>query len=162
MSDLTQERLKELLDYDPETGVFRWRVRRPHAAVGQRGGHIMALGYRSLRVFNQQYYAHRLAWFWMTGSWPDSQIDHRDGVRDNNAWSNLREATTQEQAQNLARSKRNTSGYRGVCFDKARGTWIARLGFQHLGRYSSAEEAYGAYLRAKPKLHPFQPIPRDA
>jgi hypothetical protein len=108
------------------------------------------------------YYAHRLAWLYMTGEWPTS-VDHIDGDKANNAWSNLRHAEPKEQNQNMAMRSDNTTGFKGV-FRTHTGKFAAQIhkdGKCHcLGSYVSPDEAYSAYLAAKARLHTFNPIPR--
>jgi hypothetical protein len=142
---ITQAELKELLHYDPETGIFRWRVStaprvKPWDVAGSPShGYIliMAKGVRSP--------AHRIAWFYMTGEWPKHQIDHIDGVRSNNVWSNLRSATLKQNLENLSLAKNNTSGFRGVSWDKKEKKWRAYITHNkkriHLGYFNTAEEA---------------------
>jgi hypothetical protein len=167
MPELTQERLRELLDYDPETGVFVWKVYR---ARGARAGDTAGTSksnklYLRIGIDRINYYAHRLAWFWVTGVFPKYEIDHKDGDGFNNRFSNLREATHGENGQNLRLSRRNKSGYRGVYFCNSKGSWASRIVVNYvtidLGQHSTPEKAYAAYLKAKASLHPFQPIPRS-
>lgn len=89
---LTAERARELLDYDPRTGEFRWKVWNGGGgkAVGDTAGTMTDPGYIKIRIEGQGYFAHRLAWLWMTGSWPERFIIHRDNDKANNAWANLR------------------------------------------------------------------------
>ena len=102
----------------------------------------------------------------MTGVWPVKEIDHINGNPSDNRWVNLREGTRGEQLQNQKLGKRNTSGLMGVSPDKLRGKWCAciQVGGRryHLGRFSASEAAHAAYLEAKARLHPFQPVPRAA
>ena len=97
---ITAERLRELLHYDAETGVFRWKVRPYRTSIqsGTVAGMIYA-GYRRIRVDGQMYQAHRLAWFYIHGHWPVNLIDHKNTIRDDNRLSNLREATRAENVQ---------------------------------------------------------------
>jgi len=112
-SPLTHEQLKELLSYDPATGVFVWKTRRNQLSdIGQRAGTIHVRGYRVIRIDESGYQAGRLAWFYMTGQWPKSEIDHKNRIRDDDRFSNLREATSQQNALN--RSRRNATGIPNV------------------------------------------------
>jgi hypothetical protein len=91
---VTQTRLKELLEYDPETGIFRWRIKPSNRVrVGQIAGNLDTYGNRQIRIDNKSYLAHRLAVLYVTGSWPTEDIGHRDLDNDNNAWGNLWQAT---------------------------------------------------------------------
>lgn len=152
----TQARLHKLLSYDAETGVFVW-------LSGKRAGRVAGCkakdGYTIIRVDGQNLYAHRLAWVHATGSWPDAFIDHRDGVRWNNALSNLRPATSIENAQNRPANRNNKSGLLGV--STLGGKYVAQI--QVAGRHfllgvrKDPIEAHNLYLAAKARLHPFQP-----
>jgi hypothetical protein len=138
--ELTQARLKELLHYDPETGVFtrkfRWGESRD---IGSVIGYKTDRGYVEIVLDSTKYRAHRLAWFYVHGVWPSAEIDHRDTDRANNRLTNLREATGFENHQNERRARKNNkSGYLGVC-------WLSTA-------------AHAAYLAAKVKHHPFQTL----
>src|SRR2546423_1548703 len=112
---LTAERLLELLVYDLESGVFRWRVStNRRITVGNVAGWIDVVGYWRIRIDGHWYYAHRLAWFYTSGKWPPTQIDHMDGDKQNNRLSNLRLASsTQNHANSYGYS---ASGFKGVQF----------------------------------------------
>lgn len=111
---LTQTRLKELLSYDPETGIFTWvktvSNRAPAGKTAGADGH----GYRDIRLYGRLYKAHRLAWLYMTGDWPLDQIDHINGTRSDNRWVNLRAATLTENNRNIGTQVNSTTGYKGV------------------------------------------------
>lgn len=150
---LTQEELKEQLHYDPETGVFTWLVSNSNRVkIGQVSGRLHSQGYVKIKINNKEYGAHRLAWLYMAGSFPDKSIDHRDCIRNNNKWLNLREATIQENSFNSARKARNTSGYTGVTWNKSLNTWTAYCSIngkqKYLGRFNTAEEASEVYQQA--------------
>jgi hypothetical protein len=151
---LTQERLKELLRYDPLTGVFLWRVNRGPARAGKRAGCVAPAGYRAIRPDGKMYLEHRLAWLYMTGSWPDNEVDHRDLDKSNNAWSNLRPATS---SQNKANRKAQGKYPKGVTFHRPSGLFRAeaqRNGSRfYLGYFRTAELAHAAYCAAAPKIH---------
>ncbi len=162
---LTAERLRELIHYDADTGVFTRRVKlcnRVH--VGDVAGSIMKNGYWRLRVDVNQYRLHRLAWLYVYGTWPTKFIDHIDGDPSNNRITNLREATNAENMQNVRRAqiKNKSTGLLGVTFDKSRGKFSANITIngktRKLGRYSTAQEAHQAYLTAKRELHPFSTL----
>lgn len=150
---LTQERLKELLNYDPLTGIFTWKVRQGGTAnPGEPAGSLQPHGYIRLTVEGVQYYAHRLAWFYMTGRWPVDEIDHANGNRAENFFANLREA---DRFQNLGNTKRrsdNTSGHKGVTWNKECRKWAAQIGirgeYRSLGLFPTFEEARDAYRLA--------------
>lgn len=148
-NDLTQDRLKELLRYNPETGAFTWLV-CPGRRV--RAGDIAGStnnGYRVIQVRGRSYKAHRLAWLYVHGVWPPAEVDHRHGVRSDNRISGLRLATRQENGRNLKRLRSNTTGFTGVHWRKDRQCWQARIGvggrYLSLGYFDSPEAASAAY-----------------
>lgn len=148
---ITQQELHQLLHYDPETGHMTWLQSRGRIAKGQRSGSIRGEGYRQVMIDGVAHQEHRLAWLWMTGEWPDGQIDHKDRVRSNNCWSNLRVATHAENQQNVGMRGDNTSGFRGV--SKHRGKWqahITRGGRRvRIGGFDTAAEANQAAISAR-------------
>jgi hypothetical protein len=159
---LTQERLKELLTYDPETGVFVW-VTRPSKSikVGDVAGSFRPDGYRQIQIDGAQFRAHRLAWLYMTGTFPPDQIDHIDRNPTNNQFTNLRAVTGSENQHNSGKPKDNTSGYRGVSYDKRDKKWRASIRLnnvlKNLGYFPTPEEASVAYLAAQRIYHPTCP-----
>lgn len=161
--DLTADRVREILDYGPQSGEFRWRERADATRAwntryaGKIAGTINTLGYRQINIGGRIYYAHRLAWLVSTGAWPENEIDHRDENRANNRLENLRDATHSENAHNRRAYANNTSGFKGVSWDKARSQWAAVIqkdGRQTtIGRFATAEEAYAAYCAAAAAMH---------
>lgn len=146
--------LLALLAYDPDTGHFTWKSARGGSAKpGTIAGAIDGNGYRNIRVLRKLYKAHRLAWFYVHGKWPDKDIDHADGNKENNAIENLREAS---EAQNVGNSKvrsDNKSGFKGVYLAAGcKRRWVARItenGRKRvIGRYDAPELAYAAYCEA--------------
>lgn len=153
MADLTAERLRELLDYDPETGVFTWRVRRGSTAQkGTKAGCHCAYGYTVIRIDDRLHRANRLAWLYMVGEWPSEHVDHINRVRDDDRWSNLRLATNAQNCANAARSKNNKSGFKGVYWGRREQKWIAKITpnrkQKQLGCFDRVEDAAEAYKRA--------------
>jgi hypothetical protein len=149
---ITAERLRELLAYDPTSGGFAWRVDRGGLAkAGQIAGSRNGIGYVNIRVDGRDYSAHRLAWLHVTGAWPAGQIDHINGVRDDNRIANLREATNAQNQWNRAHQG-SVSGFKGVKWCKIQRKWRAELRKDgrkiHLGRFATAEEAHAAYCAA--------------
>lgn len=158
---LTREELAELLSYDPATGVFRWRVNR---GGGARAGDVAGTefgGYCWISIKNRKYLAHRLAFLAMTGAWPSQIVDHIDGEGLNNAWSNLREASKSQNAQNQKKARSdNETGLLGV--SPYRGRFRARIMVNgqchHLGTFDSQLVAQAMYLAAKRMLHKYGTI----
>lgn len=155
---LTQEQLKEYLSYNPDTGVFV-RVKaspRGRDRTGEVAGHIEVTGYSAINVLSIKYLAHRLAWLYMTGAWPNDLIDHINGNRADNRFANLREADANINQQNLSSARsHNKIGLLGVSSSKKR--WKAEIRANghrtHLGTYDTPDEAHQAYLSAKKKVH---------
>lgn len=116
--ELTAERLRELLSYDPETGIFRRVATRRQVKSGDIAGSDDGKGYWRIRVNGEKHRAHRLAWLYVNGAWPIDQLDHINGDKLDNRICNLREATNSENQQNRSLPKSNTSGRLGVHFDK--------------------------------------------
>jgi len=158
---LTQDYLKSLLNYDPDTGEFTWLVDRVHAKAGERAGLVKHDGYVRIRINNRAHSAHRLAWLYEYGVFPKNGIDHINGDRADNRISNLRAANQAENMQNLAMYKSNKSGFMGVYFHKRNKKYQATIkayGKQkHLGYFDTAESAFEAYKEAKRALHSFNP-----
>lgn len=149
---ITAARLRELLNYDPATGVF---TRRQGSLSGRKAGSYDH-GYWSISVDCKEYYAHRLAWLYVTGEWPKSKIDHKDCDRGNNRFDNLREASDEVNSQNLrAAQSNNGTGFLGV--SKKRNRFEARIfrdrGLIRLGVFDTPEQAHAAYIAAKRVHH---------
>ena len=146
---ITQQELKELLHYDPETGVFTWiKARRGAAIVGTVAGSIRRNGYIQISVLDKCYSGHRLAFLYMTGGYPIFDTDHIDHNRGNNAWANLRSISRQENCKNRSVDSRNKSGITGVYWNKAASRWRAQIGVDgkdiHLGSFISVIDAANA------------------
>lgn len=150
---MTDEELRALLlatlRYDPETGEVR------RIGTGRRVGTKTSRGYRSIWFRGKRYREHRLIWLMRTGKWPAPFLDHKNRVRDDNRWDNLRIATKAQQSANTKIHATNTSGYRGVHYEAKRETprkWIAQIWLNNhtttLGYFLSAEEASEAYEAA--------------
>lgn len=150
MKALTQAQLREFLHYDPITGVFTWIIApNKRSARGSVAGSVHKLtGYCAIQLCGKRYQAHRLAWFYVTGKWPKTFLDHKDNNRSNNSFSNLREATSQQNCWN--RQYSGKSGLKGVYFDKDK--WRAQItkdgALIHLGRFDDPLEAHEAYCIA--------------
>lgn len=159
-SNLTAQRLREVLHYNPDTGVFvRIAYSRSRAKVGDVAGGFDHDGYRKISVLGKKYLEHRLAWLYVHGAWPADQIDHIDGDRGNNAIRNLRESSHGLNHQNLRKPHADSrSDLLGVSYDASKGKWRAQLHVNGrnrlIGRFDSAQEAHAAYLTAKRKAHP--------
>lgn len=162
---LTQQSLKEVLHYDPRTGAFVWVSAsgrgQPRKRVGQRAEKAKGDGYLRISIDGVRYLAHRLAWLYMTGVWPQAMVDHKNGVKTDNRWRNLREANHSTNGQNVHRAK-GTNPLPGAYWRPKRGRWEAQLRIngvhRHLGYFSTAKKAHAAYVKAKREHHPFNTL----
>jgi hypothetical protein len=150
---LTAERLREVLDYDPATGEFRWKVATSNGVrVGQVAGTTNNHGHTTILVDKVRYYAHRLVWLYVNGKFPDLDIDHIDRNPANNRLANLREATDSQNQGNSRRPRHNKSGFKGVHWNSSKKKWCAgiNIGDRHvkLGAFATPEEAHAAYVFA--------------
>lgn len=158
---LTRERLLEVLDYDRESGVFRWKRRLSNrAAAGAVAGSPHSLErYIIIGIDGRLYRAHRLAWLWCFGVWPGPQVDHVDGDRQNNRIANLRACTGHTNLQNLRHGHADGSGggLLGVSWREHAKKWVATIYVdgrsRHLGYRDTAEQAHALYVEAKRRLH---------
>lgn len=165
--DLTAERLREVLDYNPETGGFAWR-----AANGRRGKPGLPAGrkagkYVGITVDGKAYLAHRLAWLYVHGCWPPAgYIDHANGDPKDNRIANLREGSNGQNMQNQVRAhSNNRTGLLGVSSHKS-GRFVAGIRrngrYHYLGIYDTPQEAHDRYLQAKREIHEFGMLPAPA
>lgn len=156
--ELTQARLKELLHYDPETGIFTWRVIKSNKISSDLiAGTAHSQGYISIGIDRKHYLAHRLAFLYMQGSWPINDVDHKNGKRNENVWKNLRQSTRTLNLENQRAAHKNNiySGLLGAY--KCRNRWQAKIQTKgqciFIGAFATAMEAHLAYVDAKRKLH---------
>ena len=153
---LTQDELKEWLHYDPITGIFKW-IKSPArcAKVGAVAGSLSGDKYWQIRLLGRNHKAHRLAWLFMTGEYPEMVIDHRDRNRSNNIFTNLRAADFSQNSSNAINNRETATNIRGVCLIKGR--YEARIRhkgvYHYLGSFDTAEIAKAAYEEAAEELH---------
>lgn len=154
---LTAERARELLIYDPETGAFRWRTSRRKASAGAIAGSTDVDGYWQIKIDRRNYRGHRVAWLIMTGAWPPDQVDHENLIPGDNRWANLRLATRSQNQANRGRPRNNTSGAKGVRWNRRAGKWQARIHVRcrerHLGVFDDIKAAAAAYRKAAAEAH---------
>jgi hypothetical protein len=167
--------LRQILDYNPDTGLLTWKPRTPdmfkcsrrspewacNAWNKKNAGRIASsthsMGYVQIGINGKDFLAHRVSWAIMTGSWPSAMVDHKDLNRKNNAWGNLREATDSDNKANAKGHSDSKSGIKGVHWYKQTQKWqvqIKALGKRyHIGYFKDIEEAKNAYNDAAKKLH---------
>lgn len=160
MSLPTVERLREVLNYDPETGIFTWRQHRKSPMIGQLAGGYRKPGYLFISVDERKVGGHRIAWAMVHGEWADKLIDHKNCNPSDNRIENLRLADKSLNGHNSGPQINNTSGYKCVYWSKQRHKWKAQTvinGAEHyIGLYETKEAAHEAYVAyAKEKLGEF-------
>jgi hypothetical protein len=160
MNNLDSTYLREVLDYNPETGIFTWKKSRYKNRIGTVAGCFSSEKYWRITIDKKEYLAHRLAWIYVHNEHPLHEIDHINGTKDDNRICNLRCATPQENQQNIKKANsKNTSGFAGVHWCKTYKKWVAAIRInkvkKQLGRFDSAQEAYKVYLQHKQIHHPF-------
>ncbi len=156
---LTQSYLKQVLDYEPSTGIWVWKHNSGSATIGKLAGCYNPKGYLVIRIGSFGYEAQLLAWLYMTGVLPTYglHVDHIDTNPANNRWGNLRLATHAQQQWNTGLSSRNTSGVKGVTWSRQMGKWLARVQVNNkrinLGYYETVEQARIATTLARETYH---------
>lgn len=150
--ELSQEYLYSVLNYNCDSGVFTWN--KGKKMKGKIAGYVNPNGYIYICINRIDYLAHRLAWFYVTGTWPIAEIDHKNCTPSDNRFENLREANRSQNAKNV-KPRYNENGYKGVRFNKY--GWSARIGVDgktiHLGTFRTPELAHAAYCEAAKKYH---------
>lgn len=155
---LTQSELKQYLDYNPETGLFTWiKKKAAWQKAGSLAGTVHHEGYVVIGFNYKAYPAHRLAWLFVHGSFPKTELDHINRIRTDNRMSNLREVTTQQNQFNLTKRKKTTSKYIGVSWNTRLQKYVAQIQVNkqkiYLGTYEDEYDAHAAYKIAKLQLH---------
>lgn len=155
---ITQERLKQLFDYNPLTGKFIWKERTgSRVVIGSEAGTNHNMGYIKMSVDGREYLAHRLAWLYVHGVMPLDCIDHINHDRSDNRISNLRQASRYQNQWNVGLQKNNTSGYKGIHYIEKSGRWRANLRYggksRHLGTFETAELACEFLELAREMVH---------
>jgi len=171
---ITADEVNQLLAYNPDTGALTWKARTPdmfedgaHSAEhtcakwngrysGKEAGNVKSSGYRKLSIFNRSFRAPRIIWLLMTGAWPKGEVDHVNLNKDDNSWSNLRQASRAQNNSNKS-ARPSESGIKCVRFQKSSGNWLARISVRgqeiHLGSFDSSEAASRAYAEAAMRFH---------
>lgn len=149
--------LRDILSYDRETGLFTWLVSNTRTQIGDVAGWEDKRGYILIKIKGVSVRAHRLAWFFETGSWPTNEIDHINGLTDDNRFVNLREANRSQNMSNCDIRISNKSGEKGVHWCKTKEKWVAQIGANakrvFLGYFDNKDDASEAYKIAASKLH---------
>lgn len=155
--ELSREELMEFLSYAPDTGEFRW-LKRPsnRTKVGALAGSINGSGYREIELRGKSYQCNRLAVLFMNGHWPVDEVDHKNRIRNDDRWKNLREATKNQNQHNRGHQK-GSSQYKGVYFHKLSGKWGACIQVNgeksHLGLFEREDDAAQVRILTAIELH---------
>jgi hypothetical protein len=153
---IAPETLRQLFTFDPDEGIFRYQKDKVRCKAGSVAGSIHRQGWRSIKINKRCYPAHHLAWLWVHGRWPIHEIDHINGVRDDNRFINLREADAFQQVMNSARPRTNTSGVKNVYFDREMNRYRVHLRHKkksiHIGYFPTLQEAASAAADARNRL----------
>jgi hypothetical protein len=157
-NELTADQVREVLDYNPDTGVLSWRIRCGMRALpGNPAGWCATRGYIAVKLNGRAHMAHRLIWLIQTGRWPDQQVDHIDGDTSNNRWPNLRLAQCHQNQANARLRRDNKSGVKGVSWNEKRARWRAVV--RHQGKqvldkfFVTKEEAKACAREARLRFH---------
>jgi hypothetical protein len=155
-AELTQDRLFEVLFYNPRSGLFYWNLRTRTDLNGMVAGKINPNGYRQIKIDQRYYYAHRLAFLYVLGRWPSEQVDHINRLKDDNRWKNLREATPAQNSQNAFKNQVSKSGHRWV-YPTASGAFMVMVkdsGKQvYIGTFTTKKDAAAAAICAIRERH---------
>lgn len=158
---MNQAKLKELLWYDSPTGIFRWRKSaNSQTKPWDIAGSLHNQGYVHMMIAGKRYLAHRLAWLYQTGEWPTKSVDHINGTKNDNRWSNLRDVSHSENLQNQTKPRKgNKFGLLGVVLRAGQITAQIKTNGKivRLGVFPTPEAAHEAYLKAKAIYHPTAP-----
>lgn len=153
---VTIDRLKELLHYDPESGLFHWIKPRQGCPKNKPAGNLDGV-YIRIRIDGNNYRAHRLAWLYCYGTFPSNEIDHINGNKSDNSIKNLREATHQQNMFNKGKTASNKSGFKGAYYIPKLNKWRATCKVNgvkhHIGLFDSPEGAHLAYIEYASNIH---------
>ena len=145
------EYLKSILHYDPITGIWTWLKDNYSVKSGDIAGSFNH-GYCRIQIDEKKYGSHVLAWFYMTGEWPENLVDHINTNTRDNRWINLRKATSKQNQGNSNKRKDNSTGFKGVSFHKASGKFVAQITINekrvYLGIRTTPEEAFELYKQS--------------
>lgn len=157
MSKITQEELMKRLHYNPNTGEFRWRYSvAKRIKPGDLAGRYNTQNYLDIAINQVRYKAHRLAWLYMTGDWPKNEIDHINCDPSDNRWCNLRLCDRYGNTRNVGLRKDNTSGFKGVSWNKKTQQWqshVTKNGQMYSSMHTYYWQAIRATIRKREQLH---------
>lgn len=158
MTVITQERLKQLLNFNPETDEFTRKTTVGSRKAGTKAGTIARNGYVNIVIDRRSYLGHRLAWLWMTGNFPVNEVDHINHARSDNRWVNLRDVPRSVNHENRVNARKGSkTGVLGVRYSPRRHHFFSEIKvdgrYLYLGSFKTLEEARAAYLEAKRKHH---------
>lgn len=152
---LTQERVKELFDYDPETGILTRKITVSNQVAGKQAGYASQEGYRDIGIDRKSYRIHRIIWLYIYGEFPPDQIDHINRIRNDNRLANLRLSSCAKNPLNKGKYRCNSSGHTGVSWHRTQKKWqagIRKNGKQYyLGIFANIEDAIAARKAAERK-----------
>jgi hypothetical protein len=148
---ITQEKLKEMLTYNPDTGIFTWKVKHLKKCIlNKNAGTLKKAGYITISIKKRLYLAHRLAWLYVYGEWPKNHIDHINGVRDDNRIENLRDVTQRQNCQNKQSNRQGKLV--GTIYDKRDSKFYSRISIKNklytITSHETEQQAHEAYLEA--------------
>ena len=152
---LTHDRLLSILSYCKESGNFVWLIRNGRAHPGKIAGSVRKDGYVAILIDRKSYKAHRLAWFYVNGEWPNGRLDHEDNCQSNNRWGNLRPATHSQNMANRKLNANSSTGHKGVSRHGGRyRAYVNKDGHRHyLGWFDTGEAAAAAAGAKALELH---------
>jgi len=154
---LTQEMLKNIIHYSPETGIFTWAKPRQGIKITDKVGTLKPNGYILILINSKLYRAHRLAWLYMTSNWPENDIDHINGKRDDNRFCNLREATKEQNNWNKKVRKDSTTGIKNVLYYPKYETYYVKITANKVshtfGPFKTKDEAAKIAKQKRAEIH---------
>lgn len=155
LNTITQSKLHSILDYDPDTGIFTWKIAKGKSKIGKIAGNTNSRGYIRIMINSKQYLAHRLAWLYVNGEMPN-QIDHINRNKSDNYISNLRNVSNIENHMNKGIFSNNKVSMSGIEFNKNAKKWRVRIQKEGkrflIGYFNDLQEAKEARMKAQKEL----------